>query len=220
MNCCPQCQAADVQFGAATARRDLQRYRKKGPDNTTRLLLEAIRAAEPDGGTLLDIGAGVGVIHHELLDDRVASATHVEAASAYIAEAHAETERRNHADRVAFVHGDFVDLATRLQDADIVTVDRVICCYPDFRSLIDASARKARRLYALSCPHDRWYIRFVVALQNLGRRITGNAFRTFVHPTSEVDEILSELGFRPRSWRGTLVWHAVLYERKDTLRRS
>lgn len=214
MGCCTHCQAIDKQFGPAMARRDLQRYHKKGPDKTTKMLLSAIRERRLSSGTLLDVGAGVGVLHHELLGQEIVAATHVEASSAYLTEARAETTRRGNDDRVSFVQGDFVDVAPQVADADVVTLDRVICCYPDYLSLLQAAGGKARRLCALSYPRDRWTVRLAVAVINLFQRLRGNAFRLFVHPNAAVDAAMRDLGFRPCSSERTVVWQALLYERR------
>ncbi len=214
MSCCTHCQAIDQQFGPAMARRDLQRYHKKGPDKTTKMLLRAIRERGLSSGTLLDVGAGVGVLHHELLGHQVETATHVEASSAYLTEARAETTRRGNDDRVSFVQGDFVDVAPQVADADVVTLDRVICCYPDYLSLLQAAGGKARRLCALSYPRDRWIVRLAVAIMNLSRRLRGSAFRLFVHPSAAVDAAMRDLGFQACSSETTVVWQVLLYERR------
>ena len=214
MSCCAYCQATDKQFGPARVRRDLERYHKKGPDNTTRMLLSAIRARNISNGTLLDVGAGVGVLHHELLGQGIVAATHVEASSAYLTEARAETTRRGNDDRVSFVQGDVVDVAPQVADAVVVTLDRVICCYPDYLSLLQAAGGKARRLCALSYPRDRWTVRLAVAIMNLSRRLRRSAFRVFVHPNAAVDAAMRDLGFQPCSRETTVVWQALLYERR------
>ena len=213
MSCCAYCQATDKEFGPARARRDLRRYHKKGPDKTTRMLLSAIRERGLSSGTLLDVGAGVGVLHHELLGHQVETATHVEVSSAYLTEARAETTRRGNDDRVSFVQGDFVDVAPQVADADVVTLDRVICCYPDYLSLLRAAGGKARHLCALSYPRDRWTVRLAIAVMNLFGRLRGSAFRVFVHPNAAVDAAMRDLGFRPCSSETTVVWQASLYER-------
>jgi len=111
MSCC-QCDGIEEQFNHAAARKSLKRFRRRGPDKTTRLLIEGLRHAldEDDvrGAVLLDVGAGVGAIHHELLDGRVERAVHVDASSGHLAVAREETERRGHGARVQFVSGDFV----------------------------------------------------------------------------------------------------------------
>ena len=212
MTCC-HCQATEAQFGPQMARRDRARYHKKGPDKTTRLLLDALRQSGIRGVSLLDIGGGIGVIPYELLGTGVARGTLVEASSAYLGEARAEAQQRGVADRMEFVHGDVVTLASSVPEADVVTMDRVVCCYPEYEPLLVASVSKARGLYGLSYPHDRWYVRLVVAVQNLIRRLTGKAFRTFVHPTEAIDRILRDHGFQSRFQRNTLVWHVGLYGR-------
>ena len=49
-------------------------------------------------------------------------------------------ERRGHAGRVTFRLGDFKVVAPDLPLADVVTLDRVVCCDPDFTSLLTAAA--------------------------------------------------------------------------------
>jgi 2-polyprenyl-3-methyl-5-hydroxy-6-metoxy-1,4-benzoquinol methylase len=213
MSCCTHCRAIDEQFGPARARQDLRRYRQKGPDKTTKMMLGALRERGVSGATLLDVGAGVGVLHHELLGEGVAAATHVEASSAYVAEARNETTRRGNGDRVTFIEGDVVDAAPQVADADVVTLDRVICCYPDYLGMLRAAAGKARDVCAMSFPRDRRPVRVVVAMSNFVRRLRRSDFRVFVHPETAVDTAMRHLGFRQRSRETTMVWQVVLYER-------
>ena len=91
MSCyCPPFSAANErQFNDAVARHDLERYRRRGPDATTRLLRDAILRAG-NSKTLLDVGAGVAALSFELLAAGAERATAVEAAPAYLAAARAE----------------------------------------------------------------------------------------------------------------------------------
>ena len=57
---------------------------------------------------------------------------------------------KRHGSRIEFRLGDFLTLAPELAAADLVTLDRVVCCYTDFEPLLRVSASKARRWYALS----------------------------------------------------------------------
>src|SRR3990172_1934980 len=108
---CNCCEITDKTFGEDDARSDIKHYRKHGPANQTRLILEDLRSLELKDAALLDIGGGIGAIHHELLDDIARQATHVDASSAYLKAAEEETGRRGHAGRVRFVHADFTDVA-------------------------------------------------------------------------------------------------------------
>src|SRR5699024_4363436 len=135
------------QFDDAQARSDLKRFRKRGPAPATRKLLAALRSRGLEDATLLDIGGGIGAVHHELLDAGVRSAVLADASAPYISVAKEEANRRGHSSRVTFVHGDFVALAPTIPPASIVTLDRVICCYADMEALVAASASHAERLY-------------------------------------------------------------------------
>ncbi|HEV2130216.1 MAG TPA: methyltransferase domain-containing protein [Longimicrobiaceae bacterium] len=213
MNCCGHCAGIEKQFNAKTASSDLRRYRRKGPLKSTRLLLDALRRESVGGMTLLDIGGGIGAIHHELLASGAESATHVDASPAYLAAAREEARRRGHESRVTFRHGDFVELAPELPPVDIVTLDRVICCYPDMERLVGLSAARARRLYGLVYPRDRWWLRSVFPLSNLYFRLRRCPFRVYNHPVEDVDAVVREQGLEPRFRGTTPLWQVVVYAR-------
>ena len=80
----------------------------------------------------------------------VRDAVNVEASSAYLDAARDEAERLGLADRIVNVQGDFVDVAEQLADADLVTLDRVICCYDDMERPVSCSVERASRLYGVS----------------------------------------------------------------------
>jgi magnesium-protoporphyrin O-methyltransferase len=134
--------------------RQLKRYHKKGPDKTTRILLDAPKVQGIEGLTLLDIGGGFGAIQYDLLKNGLRHANSVEAATAYIDAAREEALRQGLDDRIRLYHGDFVDLASEIQSADIVTLDRVICCYHDMAEQVGSSLERSRKLYGLVYPRD------------------------------------------------------------------
>ncbi len=212
MTCC-HCQLADKEFGEKTARRDLARYRKRGPNATTRELISAIKNHRIADATLLDVGSGIGVLTHELLNGAVARATLVDESSAYQAVARDLADEKRTADRCTFVTRDFVDVQPTLPDADLITLDRVVCCYPDVTRLLGAVADTGASWCGLSYPRDRWYIRVAVAMLNAVLWIRRSDFRVFVHPERRMWELLRERGFKVRSESGTFVWKIVLLER-------
>jgi hypothetical protein len=72
------------------------------------------------------------------------------------------SERRGHADRVTYRHGDFVELAESISLAGLVTLDRVITVCPDWRRLAELSPSRARHLYGLVYPRDRRMVRLII----------------------------------------------------------
>jgi 2-polyprenyl-3-methyl-5-hydroxy-6-metoxy-1,4-benzoquinol methylase len=214
MACC-QCQAIERLFNRREALRKLDAYARHGPDRTTRLLLDAVKAEKIEGATLLDIGGGVGVAQLELLAAGVRSATDVDASSAYLHVAREEARRCGYGERVSYRHGDFIALAPEIEPADIVTLDRVICCYHDMPALVRASAAKARRLYGLVYPRDAWWTRCFSALENVTFRVRRHSYRSFIHPTRLVDTLVSRAGLERWTYHQAVFWQVVLYMRPD-----
>jgi hypothetical protein len=210
-DCCVA--ALDEQFGARMARRQLKRLRRRGPSRETQLLIDALRAAAPPNATVLDIGAGLGAVQGALLEGGATRATSVDASSAYIAAARELARERGYESRVTYVAGDFVDRAHDIEPADIVALDKVICCYPDAVRLVGLSADRARRLYGFVVPHDRPMHRFFSRAVNVFERLLRRDYRSYIHPHALLDALLRERGFRPRSESGTAVWAVRVYER-------
>ena len=210
--CC--CQGAKEVFDERMARRELRRYRRRGPSKPTRTLLEALSREGVAGATLLDIGGGVGAIQHELVAAGAARVVGVDASPAYLRVAREEAARRGHDDRVSYRAGDFVALADEVVPADVVTLDRVICCYADMESLVGRSAERARRLYGLVYPRDTWWVRAGLRVVNLMLRLRGSAFRAYAHPSGAVDAAARRSGLERRLVRRVgAVWQVVLYAR-------
>jgi SAM-dependent methyltransferase len=210
---CNCCEITDNAFSEKEAKSQLRDYRRKGPAKQTQFIVDAIRSLPLKNADLLDIGGGVGVIHHELLEDVARSATHVDASSAYLKEAKNEAARRGHAGRVKFIHADFTVVEASLPQADVVTLDRVVCCYPDFHRLLGAAARHSQHALALTYPREAWYLRMAWPLMNFFQKIRKDPFRVFLHPISEIDGLLRREGFQRVTLRRLFVWEMALYQR-------
>jgi magnesium-protoporphyrin O-methyltransferase len=163
--------------------------------------------------TLLDIGGGIGVIDHELLAAGAGSAVHVDASEAAVRAATEEAARRGTTGRLEFRRGDFVVLAEGIEAADLVTLDRVICCYADMEQLVTSSAIRARRMYGVVIPRERRLTRIMALGINLIFRMTRNPFRFHVHPIRSIDRAIQRAGLSPRVVKDTLIWRVAVYTR-------
>ena len=153
------CCAAESQFGPKVAEHDLRRYRRRGADAVTKLMLAQLRLWPLENKQLLNIGGGIGVISAELAADGIAGATLVEASPAYLEVARGVLQSRYGSRSTKFLLGDFARIANTLPSADVITLDRVVCCYPDAETLLRGAAARTRQLLAFSYPRDRWYLR-------------------------------------------------------------
>src|SRR5439155_3157796 len=81
-----------------------------------------------------------------------------------------------------------------IEPADVVVLNRVVCCYPDYERLLGAVAAHSRRLVVFSYPPRNVVSRLGFAGQNLVFRMLGREFRAFAHPPAAMLAVLE--------WRG------------------
>ncbi len=210
---CQQCRGIEAEFDRKYARRSLKRYRKKGPAKTTRLLLHAIKAQGVEGASLMDIGGGVGTIQHELLNAGVREVVNVEASPAFSETAREEARRQGHEQAIKFYLGNFVELAEQLPASDIVTLDRVICCFDDMEELVGKSSHLAKKVYGVVFPQDTWWVRIGFYALNFFLKILRREFRTFLHSTQKVDELIRKAGLSPAYYQTAGIWQVRVYSR-------
>jgi magnesium-protoporphyrin O-methyltransferase len=166
-----------------------------------------------DGATVLEIGGGVGALQIELLKRGAERAVNLELSSAYDDEAQrllreAGLERRSER-RLA----DIAAEPEAVDAADVVVLNRVVCCYPDYERLLGAAAEHARQLVVFSYPPRNLISRLGVAGQNLFFRALGREFRAFAHPPAAMLAVLERRGFRRTFAHRALVWQAAGFER-------
>jgi len=173
-------------FTASAARKSLRRYRKKGLDDVERRLVDAALAEGVDGARVLEIGGGVGALQAELLAAGAASGEVVELVPAYEPYAHELAELRGLVGRTRFRVVDVLEEPGAVERADVVVLNRVVCCSPDGVALAELAARLARRTLLLSYPRDAWWVRLGVRSMNAGLWLARRSFRVFVHSPAQL----------------------------------
>lgn len=211
----PQCCGIENQFDDKNATNELKKYDRRGPGRHTARLLKLIREAKASGTSLLDIGGGIGGIQHALAEEGVASITSVDASPAYLATSKKAAEDRGYADRTTYHSGDFVELADQVENADLVTLDRVICCYHDVDALLGAAASKAQQAIALVFPRETFWARVGFFAINTTMRIKRDSFRAFIHPHAAVERILESHGLKLAAATNGFVWRTAVYRKLD-----
>lgn len=186
-------------FDAKTAAKELRAYRKKGPRGETLRLLEAVRSVLKTEGTSdfthLDIGGGVGVLQHELAESGSTRTTAVDASRPYLDLLRSAAEENGYASRQVTVEGDFTEVAGDVEPSTVVTLDKVICCYPDMPALVRASAAKATAIYGIAIPSDAAWVRFGARIANwFMRTLLRWEFQAYVYAHSAIDAVCAEQG--------------------------
>ena len=199
-------------YNARKATSELRSYRNKGPIPSTRMLIDALKAEGVEGATVIDIGGGIGAVQHELLAAGAAHVMSVDASDAYIQTAREESGRRCFTGRVTYRHGDFLELAETIPPADIVTLDRVINVYPDWKRLIHLSAARARRLYGLVYPRNTLPVRMVVNVMN--RLVWRGPVHASVPSPDVIDRLTSQAGLVRFFSKTTGPWQVAVYRRR------
>jgi SAM-dependent methyltransferase len=207
------CGCANV-FSTSEAKSDLKRYLREGPTKATKALIDAIVADGIEGETLLDIGGGIGAIQLELLARGLASARSVDATEAYVTTAREEAARRGFGDLVEGRVGDFVTIAAEMDLADVVTLDKVVCCYADMPALLGRAAERARRVVGLVYPRQTWWNRIAARMFEAWGWLTRDPTRWRLHRTADIDRVLADAGFDRHDVARDFIWHVVLYRRR------
>ena len=185
----------------------------------TASLLDAITEAGVADRTVLDVGCGIGDLAIEVVARGGASGTGYDLSPKAIEEARRLAASRGVGDRMRFEVGDGAKLD--LPAADIVVINRVVCCYPDTANLLDHTLGATRSVFAMTAPVSKgptgWLNRLWSSLENVGYRLRASkyqGFRTFIHDLDRIDERIRAAGFRRvRHERRRLVWDLAVYTR-------
>ncbi len=210
-DCCSP-RAYRAVFSEASAWKQVRRYRRRGLDRTSRRVVDLLKQRGVAGRSVLEVGGGIGAIQLELLRAGAARAVCVELAPTYEAAAAELLRGSGFEERVERHVMDFAAAAAEVEAADVVVLNRVICCYPDLPKLAAAAADHAREVLVLSFPKERLWTRAAVAVANLPMRLFAH-FRIFVHPLRLLRSVTAEHGLRPAFDHPGVFWEVAAFER-------
>ncbi|MEN8712162.1 MAG: methyltransferase domain-containing protein [Arenicellales bacterium] len=208
--CCPHSNSAN-RFFSFFASRYRRRFEKKGFEPSQKQLLEGLQQAGYRDAKVLEIGSGVGHLHQTLLEQGAASAVGIDLASRMVDEAQHWAEERKLAGRTDYLEGDFMEIHESLSGADVTVLDKVVCCYPDADGLVHASLKKTNRVYALTYPRNRWYIRTMMGISAFMLKLVRSDFRPYVHDPELIEKWITETGFSKAYQNNNMVWLTQVY---------
>jgi 2-polyprenyl-3-methyl-5-hydroxy-6-metoxy-1,4-benzoquinol methylase len=199
-------------FSRHRAEVDARRYRRRGVDRTTRRILNLLAARGVAGQTVLEVGGGIGAIQLELLRAGASRATNVELIPTYEEVATALLREHDVGERVERRVADFAEVAEDLPAADVVILNRVLCCYPDMPGLAGAAAAHTRQILVISVPTVRWWTRALLGFGNIVLRLARRGFRIFLHRPRQIRATAEGFGLHLVVDRPGLLWEVMTFE--------
>jgi SAM-dependent methyltransferase len=180
-------------------------------------LLDALDRAGLRDRSVLDLGCGIGDLAIETVRHGAASARGYDLSPKAIEQARRLAAERGVGERTEFEVGDAATLD--LPNADVVVLNRVFCCYPDVKALLERSLAAAGSVYGFTIPRSKGLAgvlgRLLVAVSNAWyrlRRTKYAGFRTFIHDIDRIDERVRAEGFVPiRRETRRVVWDLAVY---------
>jgi magnesium-protoporphyrin O-methyltransferase len=211
MSCCTS--GLNDMFSERIARHDANRYRKRGLPKRARKLVAAVQSVVAlPGKRILEVGVGVGAVTIELLRNGAASAIGVDAVAAQLEQARTLAHEQGVADRLELVLADFT-ATSHIGQADVVLLDRVVCCYPEWRALLSAAAARADGALAMTYPRDVWWMRLVWRIGNWWQILSRRDFRLYIHSPRAMHALLRDHGLTTRVAGTYFGWEILISHR-------
>lgn len=214
MPTCCNARGCDGFFTARMAKRAAERYRRNGVDKTAERILSFLEVSGVEGATVLEVGGGLGEVQIELLKRGAAQALNLELSPAYDAEAARLAREAGVEERAKRRIHDIAADPADVEAVDVVVLNRVVCCYPDYERLLGAAADHARRLLVFTYPPRNPLSRVLLGSQNLLFRLRRKEFRVFAHPPARMLAVLEERGFAQTYAHRPIVWQIAGFERR------
>ena len=207
------CCGADMFFNEKMAAKEYRKYLKKGPVKATARIIAQLSGQEVTGKSLVDVGGGIGALQWWFLQQGGAQTTDIDASSGYLQKAREHAEKNGWQDKARFVMGDCTDRYKEVGDAHFITLDKVVCCYPNFKEILAATCDKAREGVSLSYPMDGFIAQAIRNIGTLFFMLKGNPFRPYIHPVKDIRKIFAEKGFTRIAHDISFPWHVETYAR-------
>ena len=212
MDCC-NVNGLNQVFNKSRATKESRKYLRKGLDRRAAMVVGCLTDEGVSEASILEIGCGVGSLHMELLKQGAGRAIGVDVSQSYVEAAAGLSRTLGFQDATQYHMGNFVDLEEDIPSADIVVLDRVICCYPDMRELVTASTRHTQRIYVLTYPRRTWWMRVGAWTFNFVLTAMRREFRFFLHHPKEIEAAIEDAQFSLIQSAKQGPWEMAAYRR-------
>ena len=162
--------------------------------------------------TVLDIGCGVGALGLSALNRGASEAQLVDVSRDYLKAAREAAQKLGVANRACFLNGDVIQLD--VQAADVVLLDRVVCCYPAAPALLRKAAQCSRGDLVFTYPTPTWWLHAGRSVLNSAFALLRHPYRFYVHDEGELLAAATSAGHAQTHCARYGMWRLRVFKRK------
>lgn len=166
-----------------------------------------------EGLSILEIGCGVGSFHLTMLTTGASKAVGVDISDKMLDKARTLAGKMGQKDRTEYKLGDFVHIEKEIQSADMTILDKVVCCYPNPKELVQKSVAKTQKIYALTLPRKNILTRLTFGILAVLLWVVRSGYRPFVHDPRAVETWIMDGGFARVQEQSGFFWLSQVYVR-------
>jgi SAM-dependent methyltransferase len=192
------------------------RYKRKGLSPSSKKLLHLILQKGLQGKTATDLGCGTGGFSIELLKNGAENIVGFDLSSQMIESANHLALSNNFDKRTKFQVGNAATV--EIPHSDIIIMDKVLCCYSDWKPLLNNAITSDPSSIGFIVPRDEGVaklpFRLGVRIANYFQKRKGRIL-FYLHPLNLVDRTLYDAGFSQRKKQRSRLWLVFLYSRPE-----
>jgi len=211
MNCCSDNPAGE--FFDKESKKFIKKYRKKGLEKISRMLVDGIEELGIKDATILEVGGGVGGAHRALLRNGASKAYATELSEEMINAAKLFSAEEGMTDRVEFILGDIVEMNGEIPVVDITMHDKVVCCYENAHGLLEKTLDKTKNIYGFVMPRNHTIARIGFGFIILISKLLRWDFHPYFHPEQPILERIENAGFKLKYENHTFIWKVRVYQK-------
>lgn len=205
------CCGADLFFDKKTADKEYRKYLKKGPSRITAKMISQLEDQDIGGKSMIDIGGGIGALQWWFLENGGNNTVGIDASSGYLKQAEDHAKNKGLESNTKFLLGDCVEVYPQIEKAHYITLDKVVCCYPNYKEILEATCEKATEAISLSYPMDGIISQAIRKMGDILMSFRDNSFRPFIHSVKDIRNLLEQKGFHRVIHTLAFPWHVETY---------
>ena len=208
------CCGANLFFDEKMAKSEFRKYRKHGATKATAKIIQQLENNNITNKYLVDIGGGICALQWWFLGKGGQQTTHIDASTGYLLEAENYAKEMGWHTKTEFIMGDCTEVYHQIQSPDYITLDKVVCCYPNYKDILEATCDKSNAYVTLSYPMDgviargiRWFLFMFLKLKK-------NPFSPYIHSVKNIRQVFTNKGYERLEHALVFPWHVETYLKK------